>query len=312
MWSSETRTGGQVIQSNRVLNGENPESSPIASTDATSEHHADPLDALDVEGDVVMEIEDPNVDVQMEGGAATSSVSVISTHPQFVILQVRNDTNNPWFYAVVYGSPTHHLRRRLWAELTVAKQNLHGSLLVAGDFNVVTNREDTDNYTTFSAQRSSEFAEWIHSEGLVDMGYIGPKFTWVKILSGGVAKSARLDRALCNVEGRQLFPEVAVSHLPRVASDHAPILIRVAARTTWVDGLRNQSGGVSVRWTGWFRKQVHQSGGLVSRTSQSDWLVSQTSPPVRWTGFANLRELVIWFPKPVRRDWFRKPISQSS
>nr|GMD45630.1 golgin subfamily A member 6-like protein 22 isoform X3 [Ipomoea batatas] len=64
----------QVIQSNRVLNGENPESSPIASTDATSEHHADPLDALDVEGDVVMEIEDPNVDVQMEGGAATSSV----------------------------------------------------------------------------------------------------------------------------------------------------------------------------------------------------------------------------------------------
>nr|GLL37713.1 titin homolog isoform X2 [Ipomoea trifida] len=50
------------------------ESSPIASTDATSEHHADPLDALDVEGDVVMEIEDPNVDVQMEGGAATSSV----------------------------------------------------------------------------------------------------------------------------------------------------------------------------------------------------------------------------------------------
>nr|GLL37714.1 uncharacterized protein LOC109159904 [Ipomoea trifida] len=159
-------------------------------------------------------------------------VSVISTHPQFVILQVRNDTNNPWFYAVVYGSPTHHLRRRLWAELTVAKQNLHGPLLVAGDFNAVTNREDTDNYTTFSAQRSSEFAEWIHSEGLVDMGYFGPKFTWVKILSGGVAKSARLDRALCNVEGRQLFPEAAVSHLPRVASDHAPILIRVAARTT--------------------------------------------------------------------------------
>ncbi|XP_031120944.1 uncharacterized protein LOC116024184 [Ipomoea triloba] len=161
----------------------------------------------------------------------SSQVSVIVTHPQFIILKIRNDQRNPWFYAVVYGSPTHHLRRRLWAELTTVKHSLHGPLLIAGDFNSVITREDTDNYTTFSSQRSSDFAEWIHSEDLVDMGYNGPKFTWVKTFSSGVAKSARLDRAFCNVQWLQLFPEASVSHLPRVASDHAPMLIRVAPRT---------------------------------------------------------------------------------
>ncbi|XP_031125131.1 uncharacterized protein LOC116027569 [Ipomoea triloba] len=164
----------------------------------------------------------------------SSHVSVIATHPQFILLQVKSDQQNPWFYAVVYGSPTHHLRRRLWAELTITKHNLYGPLLIAGDFNSVITREDIDNYTTFSSQRSSDFAEWIQSEGLVDMGYNGPKFTWVKSFSSGVTKSARLDRAFCNVEWRQRFPEAVVSHLPRVASDHAPILIQVAARTPTV------------------------------------------------------------------------------
>lgn len=35
----------------------------------------------------------------------------------------------------------------------------------------------------------------------------------------------QLDRALLNIEWMQLFPGVCVKHLPRIASDHAPLLL---------------------------------------------------------------------------------------
>nr|GMD45723.1 uncharacterized protein LOC109156749 [Ipomoea batatas] len=59
--------GGQVVNSTKVVNGESPEMTTVASTETSPEHHADPPDALDVEGDVVMEIENQTRDNQMEG-----------------------------------------------------------------------------------------------------------------------------------------------------------------------------------------------------------------------------------------------------
>ncbi|XP_031124346.1 uncharacterized protein LOC116027060 [Ipomoea triloba] len=163
---------------------------------------------------------------------ASLRVSVIKTHPQFVVLQVRDDNLNPWYYAIVYGSPTHHLRRRLWSELNMAKLQLDGPCLVAGDFNSVLIKDETCNYTAFSTQRSSDFANWINSEGWIDMGFNGPPLTWVRGQVTGIDKGARLDRALCNVAWRQLFPESMVSHLPRLASDHAPLLITIEKRVS--------------------------------------------------------------------------------
>nr|GMC97870.1 uncharacterized protein LOC109156749 [Ipomoea batatas] len=58
--------GGQVVNSTRVNNGDSPVMAPVVSTELSQEHHTDPPDALDVEGDVVMEIEDPKGDNQME------------------------------------------------------------------------------------------------------------------------------------------------------------------------------------------------------------------------------------------------------
>ncbi|XP_019186575.1 PREDICTED: uncharacterized protein LOC109181278 [Ipomoea nil] len=125
----------------------------------------------------------------------------------------------------VYGSPTHHLRRLRWNDLRQSKRAISGPWLVAGDFNSVVQREETRNYSSFSMQRSSDFVNWIQEEGLIDLGFSGPSLTWVKDGSENDFKGARLDRALCNTEWRTSFPDASVSHLPRIASDHAPVLI---------------------------------------------------------------------------------------
>ncbi|XP_019199146.1 PREDICTED: uncharacterized protein LOC109192895 [Ipomoea nil] len=129
-----------------------------------------------------------------------------------------------WVFAPVYGSPTHHLRRWLWRELSQSKRGQNGPWLVAADFNSVTSKAETSNYSSYSAQRSSDFVTWIQDEGLIDLGFSGPKLTWVKDGSTDAIKWARLDRALCNLEWRIRFPEATVEHLPRIASDHAPLL----------------------------------------------------------------------------------------
>ncbi|XP_019153844.1 PREDICTED: uncharacterized protein LOC109150389 [Ipomoea nil] len=154
-------------------------------------------------------------------------VTVSFTHPQFILLQVSQPGQDPWNLAAVYASPAHHLRRRLWTDLTHASRGIQGPWLVAGDFNTVVSREETKNYVSFSAQRSSEFVNWINDEGLVDLGFSGPKLTWVKDGSTTTIKGARLDRAMCNLEWRARFPDAAVSHLARLASDHAPILLKL-------------------------------------------------------------------------------------
>nr|GMC69838.1 uncharacterized protein LOC109178201 [Ipomoea batatas] len=109
----------------------------------------------------------------------------------------------------------------------MAKRGISGPLMVAGDFNSVLNQDETTNYAAFSLQRSADFAECIHSEGHIDMGFSGSKLTWVKSNQSGYIKGARLDRALCNLAWRQRFLDASVVHLPRIGSDHAPLLIRL-------------------------------------------------------------------------------------
>ncbi|XP_031099806.1 uncharacterized protein LOC116004005 [Ipomoea triloba] len=157
-------------------------------------------------------------------------ISVVSTHPQFILLEVRVVNQADWHVAVVYGSPTHHLRRRLWTELSMAKQGVSGPWVVAGDFNAVVSRDETSNYNSFSSQRCSDFVDWIAKEGLVDMGFNSPKLTWSRGNSTGSAKGARLDRVLCITDWWNCFSDATVTHLPRLSLDHTPILLQVLRR----------------------------------------------------------------------------------
>lgn len=61
--------------------------------------------------------------------------------------------------------------------------------------------------------------------GLIDMGYVGTPFTWMNMRSGLANIQERLDRAMCNQEWQDLFSDTVVKHLPRVKSDHVPLLI---------------------------------------------------------------------------------------
>ena len=60
------------------------------------------------------------------------------------------------------------------------------------------------------------------------MGSKGPRFTWRGGIRNGYGRVyERLDRCFCNVQWRQLYQNANVLVLPRVRSDHHPILVEL-------------------------------------------------------------------------------------
>lgn len=55
---------------------------------------------------------------------------------------------------------------------------IHDPWIAIGDFNFVTCKEEVSCSGTYADQRSCDFNEWTNSEALVDLGYVGTKFTW--------------------------------------------------------------------------------------------------------------------------------------
>lgn len=125
----------------------------------------------------------------------------------------------------MYDSPDHALRKFLWQDFDTESLNIEGPLMVCGDFNFVVSTVEVSSPVSWNSHRSSGFQNWIFKQGLLDMGFYGPKFTWTRGIHASTFKGARLDRVLCNVEWNILFPQAAVIHLPQVGSDNSPILV---------------------------------------------------------------------------------------
>ena len=62
--------------------------------------------------------------------------------------------------------------------------------------------------------------------GLMDLGFVGDKFTWRGKRVGGLVLE-RLDRAVADNAWFSLFPSTKVQHLCTHSSDHKAILIKL-------------------------------------------------------------------------------------
>lgn len=159
------------------------------------------------------------------------NIALRYTHPQFAILDV-NEGDRNWNLVVVYASPDGGLREKLWSDLNQEKLGLTKSWLVAGDFNTVMSADEVSNQGTYNERRSKGLKEWVFREGLVDPGYSGPTFTWIRGKDQNNFKGARLDRTLCTPEFLEQFPRMKVKNLPMIKSDHSPVLITLEGDKT--------------------------------------------------------------------------------
>ncbi|XP_042016190.1 uncharacterized protein LOC121764200 [Salvia splendens] len=127
----------------------------------------------------------------------------------------------PFFVSVVYGKCFREGRLEMWDKLWEIAASLDGlPWLVGGDFNTFVSEEERQGGVRKRTREMLDFAEAISDCQLLDVGADGPKFTWAR---GNVFE--RLDRVLLGEGWANMFESTRVSNLPRILSDHCPLLV---------------------------------------------------------------------------------------
>lgn len=129
----------------------------------------------------------------------------------------------------MYTSPQPHRRIAIWESISTIKI-VYPQLLI-GDFNCTLK----DGERGMDGKSSTLFASWFHQSCLVDLGFSGPRFTLNHEVNLETRKSARLDRALCNIEWSHSFPEASLRHPTHTYFDHCPILLQTSAENIHVE-----------------------------------------------------------------------------
>lgn len=79
-------------------------------------------------------------------------------------------------------------------------------------------------------KRMEMFRDTLSYCDLLDVGFVGPRFTWERRNSVRTNIRERLDRVVANEKWLEKFPNMEVQHILSFASDHLPILLTLDAR----------------------------------------------------------------------------------
>ncbi|KAM6574657.1 hypothetical protein CsatA_022984 [Cannabis sativa] len=140
-----------------------------------------------------------------------------------------------WKLFGTYGPPNGNDKEQFWNQMGELALNANTPILLCGDMNGTLKDSECFHYVRRSnpSRYAFDFRRMVQRVGLIDLGYLGPAFTWVKggngSQSGGAVKRARLDHGLASPEWRILFPNAIINHLSATGSDHRPLLLDTTA-----------------------------------------------------------------------------------
>ncbi|CAA7018343.1 unnamed protein product [Microthlaspi erraticum] len=154
-------------------------------------------------------------------------VTVISSTNQFIQAMMANG-DEVLNLIVVYAAPTVSRRSGLWDQLRDIIGGVTGPVIVGEDFNTIVRLDERSGGNGSLSADSMEFGQWINDLSLIDMGFRGHAFTWKRGREECFFVTKRLYRVLCCAQSRLRWQEATVTHLPFLASDHAPLYLQLA------------------------------------------------------------------------------------
>ncbi|XP_074299355.1 uncharacterized protein LOC141630432 [Silene latifolia] len=158
----------------------------------------------------------------------------LSFDPHYIFCKIAMSrppcTNHVMYVLFIYGEARFEYRQSLWNRLTTLISAVTPLLLI-GDFNQIELFSDKFGGTSF-IRGQRDFTAWKFSNGLVDLSFFGPRFTWMNSRLHSATILERLDRAYANQDWCQLFPNASITHLPILVSDHAPIILSLFPETS--------------------------------------------------------------------------------
>ena len=105
-----------------------------------------------------------------------------------------------WHLTGFYDNPNTSKRPESWEKLKLLRNTSALPWLVIGDFNELMRMSEKEGGSSRPRQQMQQFVEAIDACGLKDIGFVGPRFTWLYQRSDGVQIRERLDRALATAD----------------------------------------------------------------------------------------------------------------
>ncbi|KAF7803052.1 reverse transcriptase [Senna tora] len=133
--------------------------------------------------------------------------------------------NLSFLLTAIYASPSPENRNILWNSLSYFSTLHSVPWLLMGDFNDYSNSSEKFGGRPPDLKRMENFNSFLNNCNLLDLGFVGPLFTWTNCQQDGHIIRTRIDRAQATQSWINLFPNSKVFHLPIAHSDHCPILL---------------------------------------------------------------------------------------
>lgn len=131
----------------------------------------------------------------------------------------------PWILSVIYNSQVLNDQKIIGIFCLVLL--LYLQWLLEGDFNAVLFYHDFKGRILNLILLNLFFNNFINNNHLLDLGFVGSRFTWSNNQFGLAFRWARLDRFLANHDWVANFASIVNQHLLRLCYDHSLLLLTV-------------------------------------------------------------------------------------
>ncbi|XP_073049686.1 uncharacterized protein [Primulina eburnea] len=146
-----------------------------------------------------------------------------------VSIEIKWKDEFKWWFTAVYGPCKPRQRDFFWDELAGLHSICGERWCIGGDFNVVRNLNEKMNSNSLTPSMYC-FDNLIQELELYDPPLLNAKFTWSNFRINPIC--CRLDRFFVTRGWMDIFPSFRHTVLPRITSDHNPILLDTA-RLRW-------------------------------------------------------------------------------
>lgn len=191
------------------------------------------------------------------------TAETIAIHTQHITLNIKT-TDFSFIFTVIYASYECDVRLSLWnslLELDIGNK----PWIIGGDFNTIIDQSEKKGGRPYSRKAMEEFQEFISDAGLLDAGYEGEPYTWCSNEVSQRRTWIRLDRVLNNLEALSYFPQIRVCHLPRIQSDHCPLVLSLFEERKYYGSFKFQRQ--------WIQEQFFKE------TMENEWHIFQADTP---------------------------------
>ena len=125
-----------------------------------------------------------------------------------------------WKAMGFYGHPDVSMRFISWRLIESLKRQCDMSWVVFRDFNEIVQSDEKLGWLDRDARQMEVFRECLIDCGLIDLGFVGLRFTWCNGRIGEQRTLVRFDRIVANEEWLKIFFEAKVFHGAMAASNH--------------------------------------------------------------------------------------------